>query len=472
MQSDDYSIEFLMKCRSDFSYFCEHVLDLDMTDYHKEIAQLPMQHRYLCVIIPTGHSKTTLFSNAYPLWRLCTEKDTEICLVSSSLDQSMKMLSNAQYIIETNPFFASLLPQNRFDTWNKSQLITSNHNQFYVKPFNSTARGIHPNILIYDDLLRESDTPMDQIKDTFWSIFFPRGQIHKSQHIVVGTPFSVEDLYTDLEKNEEWHVVRKAAVIEDEQGNWLRSLWPDKFPLDALKNLREGMTPFRFEREYMCRPRASGDALYPPEMVLNCLDDKLEYTYTSKGITYIGCDFAMSTKESGDFNVFTVVDSTPEPHKFDDIEIENPVIIRKIVRFRGNTGHIENIRSLHSYYNSAKVIADSSGVGAKFVQELRENQISVDAQDFRPANRNMLLMGLRRLIEQNRIIIPNKGELIPLTNRLVKELTSFRSVKTRSGNSETWQSSISHDDMVMSLALAVKDVSSPRKMLENVFVGV
>lgn len=472
---DKSDIEFIGRCRSDFLFFCENVLNLELSSFHREIAALPFTHRYLCIVLPTGHSKTTLYSIAYPIWRLFREKNFEMCLTSSSVEQSMKILNKVQETLEAEPFFSSILPNNRFDTWNKSILSTSNGNKYYIKPFNSTARGIHPNLIVYDDLLREMDTPMEVIKETFWGIYYPRGQIHNCQHIVVGTPQSVDDLYSDFEKKTEWTVMRKAAVVENAKGEWVKPLWAERFPLSALRKIREDMGDYRFEREFMCRPKSTGDTLYPMEMLLNCLDEGLEYSYALEGITTIGADFAMSTAASGDFNVFTVVDSlsgksyTKHTDK-GDITIENPVMIRRIIRFRGNTGHIDNLKSLHNYFPNSRIIADSSGVGAKFVQELRENSISVDAQDFRPENRNMLLMNLRRLIEQNRLVIPNKGELVPLSDRLLKELSSFHSVKTQSGR-ETWVGSVDHDDMVMSLALAVKDIGSPRKTMQNLFFG-
>jgi hypothetical protein len=190
-------------------------------------------------------------------------------------------------------------------------------------------------------------------------------------------------------------------------------------------------------------------------------------------MVYVGCDFAMSTTESGDYNVFTVIDSYIGTYRKQTdngfVDIENPVIIKKIIRFKGS-GQIENIKSLYQYFTPVRCIVDSSGVGARFVQELSENRISVDAQDFRPVNRSILLLNLRRLMEQNRLIIPSKGDCETLTNALINELSGFRTLKTKAG-SETFASSLKHDDMVMSLAMAIKEVSQPRKPLESMFFG-
>ena len=478
--SSDYSPEFLFKCKSDFAFFCENVLKLEMEPYHKEICKYPLMYKQLCIIIPRGHSKTTLFSIAYPLWRLFKHRDIEICITSSSLDQSKKILSKVQYELESKPFFQDLLPKNRMDAWNKQEISTSNHNSYYIKPFNSSARGMYPHYKIYDDVLRDDDVTPEAIKEIFWSVFFPAGKTVGCQDIIVGTPLSPDDLYAEIERKSAgsvWNVIKRQAVIEDAKGKWLRPLWEKRFSLQDLREIRDSMSPFRFEREYMCRPRSTGDTLYPMEMLLNCVDYNLEFSYKIEGMIYVGCDFAMSTKMTGDYNVFTVVeDASGHPYTKHtdkgDIEIKNHVFVRKMIRFRGNMRHVDKIKGLNDDYGGTRIIGDNSGVGAKFVRELRDESLTVDAQEFQPARRNLILMNLRTLIEKNRIVIPGGPESNPLTNILLNELSGFRSVKSSRTGYESWQSNLQHDDTVMSLAMAVKNISNPRKIMKDFIFGV
>ncbi|HUW48453.1 MAG TPA: terminase family protein [Patescibacteria group bacterium] len=480
ISQDDIAFHF--KCASDFPFFCEKVLSLEMTGYHQEICSLPGLHKYLCIIMPRGHGKTQIFSIAFPLWKLFTEKDKEICLVSSTIDQSRKIFSKMQYVLETNPFFKSLLPTDRRSpgggSWNSSQITTTNHNLFYNKPFNSSARGMQPNYIIYDDLLRDVED-MTVAKETYWSVFYPAGQAVNCRHIIVGTPIGLDDLYADLQKKEGkgWHVYKRSAVSEDEKGNWIKPLWPQRFTLERLYEMRESMNPTRFEREMMCRPRPVGDVLFPQEMILNATDDNLEFSSEVKGISYVGADFAMSTKSSGDFNVFVVVDDQPgEVYKKKTdkgiVEINDPVIVRTAMRFRGNMGQTEKIKSLYDQYHCARAIGDNSGVGAKFVKELQDEQVFVDAQDFQPAKRNMLLMGLRGLLEKNRLVIPSGPESSYFTDILIRELSGFRLTKNNMTGHESWKSNLDHDDTVMALAMAVKHASNPKTQMEDlVFVA-
>jgi len=472
-------LNFQLRCRNDFVFFCEKVLDYEMTEYHREIASLPMSHRYLCILVPRGHSKTSLFSIAYPMWRLFREKDIEICLVSSSLDQSKKIFAKVQYILETNPFFASLLPKDRFTSWNKDQITTSNHNLYYVKPFTSSGRGAQPHYIIYDDLLRDVED-MSTAKETFWSVFFLAGQAVNCQHIVVGTPISLDDLYAEIEqhpsKKKSWLLVKKKAVREDDKGNWVESLWETRFSLERLREIKESIGSYRFEREMMCRPTAVGEVLFPQEMIMNCLDYNLEFSDEVQGVPCIGADFAMSEQASGDFNSFIVIDdavSTTYKKKTDEgtIDVPNPVFVRHITRYKGSMGQTERIGRLRNTYKNSKIVGDISGVGAKFIKELRENYFWVDAQDFQPAKRNMILMNLRTLIEKNRLIIPSGPESEHLSNILIRELGGFRLVEDSHTKHQSWKTNLDHDDTVFALAMAVKDVSNPQSAMKDWIFG-
>jgi len=478
---------FSYKIRQDFLAFCEHVLELDLSDFHKEIARIATNknNRYICVVLPVGHLKTTLFSKAYAMWRLLRESGIEIVLVSSSERQSMKIFGEVQDELERNPFLKHLSDGRA--AWNKSTITTSNGNKYYIVPFNSSARGIQPNIIIYDDLLRETDISMDKIKDIFWGIFFPRGQTNYCQHIVIGTPQSGDDLYAEIEekakRGEGWITVRKPAVYVSPEGKWLKPLWSERFSLDELKKIKRNMGEYRFKREYLCNPLSTGASLYPSNLLASCCDPNLSFSYETKGTVYIGCDFAISTASTGDYNVYTVVDVMKGDYERrvnikgveHKVTVKDPVVIRHIERYRGASGHAQRIKQLWETYRPVKVICDISSFGSKIVEDIKQYGIVVESQDFLRGPRNDLLIGLRRLIETDdpllsppRLVIPTsqKDNTFEITGRLLKELRSIEQSKTRA-NISTFSSSLDHDDMVMSLAMSVKDAFRRRSVLTN-----
>jgi len=303
-KSYQYYNDFILFATDLLTYHGEMVYDFSKV--HTEVINHILSNRYALVVLPRGHLKTTIL-NCYALWRLFREKNYQLLLVSSTLDQSMGNLAWVQKMVETTPWLKSLAPTNKSVSWNKSQITTSNNNLCYVKPFNPSARGKHPNEVLYDDILREADVSMEEIKNIFWAVFFPMGQTKNCKHLIVGTPITATDLFVEIEdkskkENSIWKVMKRAAIVDG------KPLWDKRFTLKELDDIKEDMGLYRFNREFLCDPAAEGSGFYPSEFVLNATDDQLQFNYNTTGTITIGADFAMSESASGDYNCFIVTD--------------------------------------------------------------------------------------------------------------------------------------------------------------------
>ncbi len=487
--SQEFYNDFLLFSKSLLTY--HGIMTYDFSDVHEEVISHILANRYALIILPRGHLKTTIL-NCYALWRLFRHRNYEVCMVSSTLDQSMNNLAFIQKMIETTPWLKKLAPSDSSTSWNKSRLTTANDCICYVRPFSSSARGIHPNEILYDDILREADVSMEDIKDIFWNVFFPMGQTKGCKHVVVGTPMTADDLFVEIEEKAKknsgnifgWAALKRRAIILDINGKSI-PLWDARFTLEELEIIKEDMGQYRFNREFLCDPRAAGSGFFPTELVINTTYDDMAFTYNTEGVIYIGADFAMSESASGDYNVFTVIECKKgdliKKRVFDDVEVDvavkDPVIIRRIERYKGATGQVRILKELYDAYNAKKIILDVSQFGKRFAQELREVGVDVDAQDFRPANRAQLLANLRKLFETEdpihnpaRIMIPTSqiDFTFDKTKVLLKEMSGFEETRTRLGQSVTIASKLAHDDTVMSLALAVKDVGYQRSFTPKI----
>jgi hypothetical protein len=481
--------DFKLKCDEDPIFFIENVMGYKLSRVHKEMLNTALVNRYVAIEVPVGHSKTTTISKGYVLWRLWREqKGFEICLTSSALEQSMKVLSEIQLEIEDNKFLKELIPNDRKDSWNKKQLTTSKGTKFYVKPFNDSARGIHPDILIYDDILRvgESDLSQQDVKDIFYSVFLSRGQTKRSQHILVGTPSSEGDLFDDIEAKakagKQWKHVHYSAITKikpfgnmNNPDDWLEALWPERFSLQELRDIRENISPARFAREYLCNPHADGTSMFDMTKVASGLDDTLEFEYAKKpGYTVMGLDIAFSQQANSDWTVITIITQLSEPFevkKYVDGRLETKTIdsglyLEKIIRFHGV--NIQTIMDMYELYECQKIILDKSTGGVLVAQDLRQNGINISEQSFDSASRNMLLLNLWKTIEQERLILPYKkhGNSEQTIQQLVYELKSMQNSQTKN-QSDTFKSVAKHDDMVMSLALSVRDFGKKAVSHEN-----
>jgi hypothetical protein len=470
MGDDELSVEFSRRCHEDFAFFVENVLGYKLAGFHREQIDLMLRHRYVCIINPVSHGKTTVFAIAYPIWLLWKMKDYDICLVSSTEEQAMRALGIIQRTIEDSEFLKHLVPSAKTVKWGSTFLITTNGNRCYTKPFSDSARGIQPDLIVYDDLLRGRDISMEQIKEVFWTVFIPRGQARGSKHIVVGTPQDDDDLLTEIEKShsDQWVTIRKSAVITDDLGKWLKPLWPEVFSLSDLKNLKDAMGLYRFNREYMCQPSGTEGGLFPPEMIADCCFEDIGFSNNIDGVAHIGADFAMSKSATGDYTVFAVVDHITGVRKFGEREVKDPIIVKHMERKKGGDRkwHIERIKWLNDTYHPNTIVADSSTFGQVFIDDLKDDGVFVFPQAFESQARNKLLLGLRRVVEDGRLIIPIKEDSLftyNVTKELINELRGFEERKTKS-SMKTFQSSKKHDDMVMALSMAISRIRDKKPM--------
>jgi hypothetical protein len=465
-------LDFILKCQNP-NFFMEHVLAYDLSSFHKDINDSALKERYLVVEIPRGHLKTTLMSKGYPIWRLWKEKNYELCLTSSSLQQSIKIMNEVQTLLETNPFLKHLVPTNRDFIWNKQQTFTTNGNQYYVKPFNDSARGAQPNIIVYDDILRieDSEVTNEDIENIFWGTFMPMGQTKRSQHILIGTPRSVGDLFDDIEakakNNKLWKHIKYPCVTIDEFGVWKEPLWKERFTIEELKEIQSNISPFRFSREYLCDPLADGSSLFSRQRLSEALDHSSEFTFDREpGMVIIGLDIAFSKEVSSDYTVLTVANLLQQPYEIKQIidgkevfrTIEQPILIKRIDRMKGTD--IDLIESRYNSFQAQKITIDKSTGGVLIGKDLRDRGLSVDEQSFEPINRKSLLLNLWKIIDQGRLVFPYKegGNSEQMVKICHAELFGMQSGRTKT-DAETFISTTKNDDCVMSLALAVKDFS-------------
>lgn len=477
----EYSYNFLKFTNDLLDY--HNIRVFKFGKFHEDCVDVVLRNRYVGIMLPVGHLKTTLFSICYPIWRMLTEEHYEMCLVSSTLDQSIKNLAMVQQLIEDTAWLKHLVPDDRGYSWNKSQLNTTNRNLLYVRPFSPSARGIHPNEIIYDDILREADISMDEIKDIFWHIFFPRGQTKHCKHTLIGTPISPNDLLFEIkekaEKGSDWKFYSYPAIVYNQFGQ-PEPLWKERFKMEELYEIKKNMGDYRFSREYMCNPLAEGTNFFPLDMIMNCTDDDYAFTDNTTGTVFIGADFAMSESPRADYSVFTVVDCVKGKlkrkllinGKARFIEVTDPIIIRYIDRFRGPTGHTRMLSDLAKKFKAERVIIDESTFGKRFEQELRDYGIPVSAQSFQSSARTNLLANLRKLMESENVEMSPPKLIIPTsfnnftydkTKHLIRELSGFQESRTRTGII-TLASNVDHDDTVMSLALAVRDVIQSKQI--------
>lgn len=473
-------------------YFCDRLFTFHgvkvypFGKVHKEILDNIISNRWSLTVIPVSHLKTTLVSIGYNLWRFWRESNYWIAMVGNAKSRTADVLEQITYYVENTPWLKQLVPEKNDSTWNKSMIISTTRNKITVEAFNSSARGIQPNEIIYDDLLRDeegvTDMSMDTIIDTFFGVFLMRGNTKFCRHHLVGTPQSDADLYVEIEHRIKdlkekydvtWSIIRYSGIILDEEGNDEKPLWPERYKLKELQMMRDMIGQYRFNREIMCNPSKAGSSFYPN--INMTTDDNLNFSYKSKGNIYVGFDFATSTSATADWNAAVVVEEIEGYYKKQlevdgvkqEFTVRNPVVLKNIYRFKGDEMQVPIAREIWKIYKPLKYICDKSNIGQKYVKQFQAEGFPTEGFDFQKDRRRSLLINMRLLFETDpteltiapRMVIPtsDSDETFSKTKVMLSELHKIQEGKTRTGQ-DTLISVGKHDDTVMALAMAVKDI--------------
>lgn len=222
---------------------------------------------------------------------------------------------------------------------------------------------------------------------------------------------------------------------------------------EELEQEKRQMPEDLFYQEYYCKFTEGAGRVF--RNIENCIyDDRYEPEadrrfQIDKSRTYrLGVDLA----KHQDFTVITAIDLTTFKtfiaERFN--QIDYPLQKAKI-------------QTQHFKYNKAAITIDSTGVGEPIYDDLNSAQVPITGYTFTEKSRRDLLTNLQILLEQEIIKIPNN----PI---LLDELRSFQYELGESGRVKMVVPEGLHDDMVMSLALAVWDLPSrpiPQKIESN-----
>lgn len=448
-----------------YPFFVEHVLNMNqplrLGDFHKEDLG-KIHHRFILVEWPRGHLKTTLWTVGYIVWRMWKEVNKNIGITSAAATQSMEKLEFIQDAISNNEFLVHLIPESRNDTWNKYQLNTTNGNRCKALTYNDTSRGNHLDYLVLDDILMDQNMTHTQIKDTFWNIFFPMVSTRRGQILMVGTPLATRDLFAEIKEKSAksgWKIIHREAVIMDDNANWKEPLWPERFTLTELEQIRYQQSSMKFYREYMCRPRASGTSVFN----IKKIGDHPEHMRGRDGYSYfIGIDVSMSGSKNADFLVFSII------AKDKDGNLKHV----KQERWQGRDENfiLKRTLELAESFHPKRICVEQIGISIGVVNMMLDpSKFPLLAPRIEPYKMNRwhqkeeLISVLQSALET--------GTLEVLDNPiLIDELDSFQIKETDDGK-VTFEGSGSHDDCVMALALANWVALSKTGVVSFSFVG-
>ena len=453
--------DLMYKIKTDFKFFYEKVLGFNMkgglNDYKLEWFNLAYENDYMMIKAPSGFAKTTVLGVALPIWLMMTSSNLKILLVSKTLTQSKDaLLLQIRDLIDDNELLKKTLkPTNKDALWNQTQIKTSNGCSAINRPYSINIKSYRANVIILDEI--DSYEDPDIYFDHVLSRLIPGGKIFGISTPEEGTSTLME-LIKLRDRNVNKCIFKTYTAIvnplDPEDLSTGESIWPEEFPMEELMLRRKRFGEQKWQKNYMCNAMTESEhSIFTAASIEACKDYGLSFTAKNHGEEiYIGCDFALSSSPTGDYDAYVVIGKKKDVATIKYAERHKGIPVDEKIR---------RLEALYKRYNPIFLTCDKSGIGAEIIRQLRIKGLSVEEQGFTSGERNLLLNNLKALLDNHKIVIPKEKDdlqAVEFANKLEYELFKFKEKKSESTGQTSYISKGDHDDTAMALAMAVKHV--------------
>lgn len=320
--------------------FMPKIFFANTPDFHREIYG-DLENENLArvgFIAPRGHSKSTLTSVLFPLWKTLFNpagRDLLIIIISEAQSQSISFLNIIKHNLASNPRVLHYFGNLTGGKWSEDELVTSNGVRIIAKGTGQKVRGAisgrdsitRPNIIILDDFESETNslTPEAIDKNKRWITRAVEPSIADDGRIIaIGTIINERAYLSTIRKDEAWSVRFYQAIMNG------RPLWPERFSMDRLNKIKAS-----------CEARGEGASFWqeymntPIDMDTQCFREDYfqEFDYEFRlvdGIqptlfngeeeipihVTVGTDLAISTSHIADFTVILALGQAEDGRKF------------------------------------------------------------------------------------------------------------------------------------------------------------
>lgn len=271
-ESLEYNAVITDGAKYDFLTFAQLIdKNYDATWFHQIIADVLeeahdaiVNKKKLRIIlsIPPRHGKSHTASVLFPAWLLGKRPETKVILSNYSSELSEKMGLLARDVMNSNEY-ASIFPEIKIrkDVKAKRKWMTNKGGSFYGVGVGGSVTGTGADVIIVDDPHKdraeaESELSRKNVWDYFQSTLYSRLE-GPGVIIVIMQRWHVDDLVGKLneqqlkfqeegkENYDQWKIINFPAIAEEDEyyeGRLTRkqgeALWPEKFPLDVLDNIK------------------------------------------------------------------------------------------------------------------------------------------------------------------------------------------------------------------------------------------
>lgn len=326
----------------------------------------------LIISMPPRHGKTELASLRFAPWYLGLNPTKNIIQATYAAEFAEENGRKARAIVGSDVYSQIFNVSLAKDSKAVSRWQTDQQGSYYAVGVGGPLTGRGANILLIDDPHKnrqeaESSVMRERVWDWFASTAYTRLEDNGAV-IVIMTRWHEDDLVGRLLRSEEqWEVVSLPAIAEENEEYRLsgEALWPEKYNVDALSNIRTTIGSREWTSLYQQRPAAAEGEIFKREWWRYYAELPYRFTYILQS-----WDTAFKTKQENDYSVCTTWGVTDSGFYIIDRwkqRIEFPELKRAVTQLANE--HKPNL-----------IVIEDKASGQSLIQELqRETHLPIKA---------------------------------------------------------------------------------------------
>jgi phage FluMu gp28-like protein len=411
----------LTQLKQNPTLFAEKLLNFKPFPYQQKLLNDTSKRIVACMARQTGKT-TTIATKAIHF--AYTNPNTTTLIISPSLRQSMIMFDKIQTLTTQNQLLAKSITRK---THTIIQL--TNNSQIIALPCSENLlRGYTAQLAICDEAAFIPEKTITQI-------IFPMLSTTNGTAIFLSTPW---------DKN---HFFYKAFLNPAYNTHKVKSTQCPLITQQFLEEMQQNMTHEAYQMEYEAEFTETQNTYFPQNLIRKTVEKaqklnqelhtNLEQNFP-KGKYYAGIDLGKLQDHTA-LTITKAEDNTISLFYIHEFPLKTP--------YNQIIGHLAKANEKFLFQ---KVLVDQTGVGEPILEEIRNQGMNcVEGLKFTTETKEELLTGLKMLMEQEELAIP-------YDRRLCEQMNEQQYVYGKNGRLQFNHPPNSHDDMLWSLALAVK----------------
>lgn len=410
------------------------------------------KHKYLLILCARSHGKTTKWSIMDTIYEGFRTGNYQQLIVSAGSGQSNLIIRDIRTIVENNEILSRLAD---FKHWS-TEFLAFNGGFIISRGIGAEIRGLHPNRVVLDDILR-SDEKMSasKIKAFVMEDIIPAIRPKNGDLVIVGTKKDATDIFSEIEElikegAKRWKFFRFPGILDMEKKIVLAE---DIHTFKDLMEMKKTMGTLEFNKEILCEAMAEGSRIFPENLLQLAKDRSLSYEYKAEkgALYYAGADLARSGSVSADSTACLFIKNDQRFQRFVVAELYH----KKGIKIKNQ---VKDVAVLCDKFNQAILLVEENNFGKDFIDWMIDDY-STTIESIRTTD---VTKGdnIRRLL----VVLENEKLKFPYctkadkekTELIFNELRRYVIKKTPAGNEKMEASGHSHDDIVDALSFAFK----------------